>query len=228
METATRLLVIMTTLFIVGCSSGSDRGSSEPRTTADSDATRTSDVQSNNFAEATVDPSLLDGDVQPGSAPTVSLAASADLVDAGGDVMLRWSSQSATSCNASGGWSGTKFVAGEQLITSLQSNQTFTLNCEGMGGSAIAMVSVAVIGSLQISWQVPTENVDGTPIEGLSAFRIHYGTISGSYDKVVEVSGSTTNHTLDLAKGEYYLAMTAVDLDGDESGLSNEVIKRAI
>jgi hypothetical protein len=226
MRTASRLLLIVATLFIVGCSSGSDRGSSDSRGGADT--TPANFDEDNTNLLKTVDTSQADAESQSGSAPNVSLAASADVVDAGGSVTLSWSSRNATTCSASGGWSGTKSVSGQQLITSLQNNQTFTLNCEGAGGSAIAMVSVAVNGSLQLSWQVPTENVDGTPIEGLSVFRIHYGTISGSYDKVVEVSGSTTSHTMELAQGEYYLAMTAVDLDGDESGLSNEVIKQAI
>jgi hypothetical protein len=217
---------MLTTFFIVGCSSGSDRGSADSRSISNTAPVNT-EADSTNL-QKTVDASQTDAESQSGSATTVSLAASADVVDAGGSVTLSWSSRNATTCSASGGWSGTKSVAGQQLIPFLQNNQTFTLNCEGAGGSAIAMVSVAVTGSLQISWQVPTENVDGTPIEGLSVFRIHYGTISGNYDKVVEVSGATTSHTLELAQGEYYLAMTAVDLDGDESGLSNEVIKRAI
>ena len=150
------------------------------------------------------------------------------MVDAGGNVTLFWTSQNATSCSASGGWSGAQAVSGQQTLTGLQANQTYTLNCQGAGGSAVAMVSVAVIGSLQISWQAPSENVDGTPIDGLSAFRIHYGTSSGTYDKAVEVSGSASSHTLELVMGQYFIAMTAVDLDGDESALSNEVIKQSI
>jgi len=160
--------------------------------------------------------------------PTVKLSGDNDLIDAGGSVTLIWSSENADNCNASGGWSGSKGTSGQETIGGLQDSQTFSLNCAGAGGSAVAMVSVSVVGSLQISWQAPTENVDGTPINGLSAYRIHYGESSGQYDSVVEVDGSASDHTLNLIVGEYYIAMTAVDVDGDESGLSNEVVKRAI
>jgi hypothetical protein len=79
------------------------------------------------------------------------------------------------------------------------------------------------MGRLRLAWQAPTENVDGTPIEGLSSYRIHVGNYSGDYDEVVTVSGDATSHTLNLPSGTYYVVVTAVDLDGHESVFSNEV-----
>jgi hypothetical protein len=174
------------------------------------------------------DLTTLDPQPAPNGVPTVKLTVDNDLVDSGGSVTLAWDSSNVDSCAASGSWTGDKPTSGQQVFNGISANQTFSLNCTGAGGSAVAMVSVAVIGSLQISWQAPTENIDGTPVEALSAFRIHYGLQSGQYDSVVEVQGSVDSHSIDVVQGEYFIAMTAVDVEGDESGLSNEVLKTAI
>jgi len=228
MSIVSRLFLIGATMFVVGCSSGGKSGSSDELQALDNErnAAESPEPDQQPGPEPQPDPDPQSDD--PAAAPTVSLNISDDVVDAGGAVTLNWSSQYATSCTGSGGWSGDKAISGQQQISPLQNNQTFTLNCEGAGGSAVAMVSVSVLGSLQISWQAPTENVDGSAVGGIRIFRIHYGNSSRNYDKVVEVSGNTTSHTLDLIMGEYYIAMTAVDLEGDESALSNEVVKRAV
>jgi hypothetical protein len=85
------------------------------------------------------------------------------------------------------------------------------------------MVSVVPVASLSLSWQAPTENVDGTPLSGLASYQIHYGTNSGEYDSMTEVSGDALSHTLSVPVGTYYVAMTVTDNQGNASGLSNEV-----
>lgn len=76
---------------------------------------------------------------------------------------------------------------------------------------------------LELRWQAPEENVDGSPVSGINEYRIYYGESSGQYDYSEDVPGSSTSHTMYLPVGEYYLVMTAVDVEGDESGYSNEV-----
>jgi len=78
------------------------------------------------------------------AAPTVSLQADASTVDSGGSVHLIWSSQGATSCTASGGWSGTQATSGTAATPAIFSSTTFTLTCTGAGGSANASVTVSV------------------------------------------------------------------------------------
>ena len=158
-----------------------------------------------------------------GAPPTVQLSISDANPAINSTVTLSWSSTGADSCQASGAWSGARSLSGEQVTGAIGAPATFSLTCSNSAGSDVAMVSVSPIGSLVISWQAPTENVDGTPVAGLANYRIHYGTRSGQYDNVVEVSGSSTSHALSVPVGNYFVAMTAVDLDGDESGLSNEV-----
>ena len=77
--------------------------------------------------------------------------------------------------------------------------------------------------SITVSWQAPEENEDGSPVSGIDAYRIHYGETSGQYTQIDEVPGTATSHTIEVPVGQYYLAMTAVDIEGDESALSNEV-----
>jgi len=55
---------------------------------------------------------------------------------------ISWSSQNATSCTASGAWTGPKSVSGSEVIENLTTSGTFTLTCTGAGGSAADSVTV--------------------------------------------------------------------------------------
>ncbi len=81
----------------------------------------------------------------PPSTPpaTVSLLSSPSTISAGGSSTLTWTSTDATSCTASGGWSGTKAVSGNQTVTP-SSSTTYTLTCTGAGGSGSASATVTV------------------------------------------------------------------------------------
>lgn len=78
-------------------------------------------------------------------APTASLAASPTSVASGGSSMLTWSSTDATSCSASGAWSGTKAASGNQLSAALTTTTVFNLACTGPGGNASTSVIVSVV-----------------------------------------------------------------------------------
>ena len=54
------------------------------------------------------------GDNTP--APTVQLQAEPSEVESGGTTTLTWSSTNADTCQASGGWSGTKLVSGSEAV----------------------------------------------------------------------------------------------------------------
>jgi len=161
-----------------------------------------------------------------GDAPAVTLSASELEINEGGSVSLNWNASDADGCTASGGWSGSLGTSGSQSIGPLSQGTTFSLNCTGPGGSALEMISVSVIGPIELSWVAPEENVDGSALTDLAGYRIYYGTMSRSYSDMVELGApAATSHTLTLASGDYYVAMTALDGDGNESGYSNEVIK---
>lgn len=158
--------------------------------------------------------------------PAVTLSAADTVVPAGETVVLTWSSSHATSCVASGGWSGNRPVQGSVEVGPLNQNTTYSLNCSGPGGNALDMLSVSVLGVVSLEWEPPTENVDGSSIDDLSGYRIYYGPFSRDYSSEVAVDDErTTAHQLVLPSGSYYFAMTAVDVFGNESSYSNEVIK---
>ena len=165
--------------------------------------------------------------VEPDPEPTVSLSASEASVDAGANVTLTWSSTDASSCSASGAWSGSRATSGSAVVGPVNATSTFTLTCTGSGGTAVSMVSVEAVGSISLSWQAPTDNTDGTPISGISGYRIFYGTSSGAYGSPVDVTGSATSTVLNLPVDTYFIAMTVLDTNGQESGYSNEVQRSA-
>lgn len=159
--------------------------------------------------------------------PTLKLASSASAIRTGENVTLSWSGESVSNCQASGSWSGARSTIGSEIRAQLVASENYTLTCDSASGKIMAMTSVQVwSGGTQISWVPPQQNVDGTPLTDLSAFRIYVGTISQSYHEQIEVSDvSSTQRFLDLLPGEYYIAMSAVDTEGNESALSNEVRK---
>ncbi len=162
----------------------------------------------------------------PSSDPAVQLDASDDVVGSGESVQLSWSAANVDECTASGGWSGARGTQGSTVVGPISEHTTFSLTCSGPAGNAVAMLSVSVLGVVSLSWQPPTENVDGTPLTDLTGYHIHFGPDSRNYTDEVPVSGAgTTDQDLVLASGSYYIAMTALDADGNESGYSNEVVK---
>jgi hypothetical protein len=77
-------------------------------------------------------------------APSVTLSSSALAVANGSTVTLTWTSQNATSCNASGGWSGALATSGSQKSPTIDAAATFTLTCTGAGGSTAQSVTVSL------------------------------------------------------------------------------------
>jgi uncharacterized protein (TIGR02145 family) len=80
--------------------------------------------------------------------PTVSIKAN----DSNGPISvpynsvatLSWVSENATSCEASGNWSGTKDISGSELTDYLISAKTYTITCAGSGGETSDSVTVNV------------------------------------------------------------------------------------
>jgi hypothetical protein len=160
--------------------------------------------------------------------PTLTFSVSEASVDSGGYATLSWSSSHAEECSASGGWSGTRATSGSEAVGPLQQGTTFSLACSGAGGNVLDMLTITVVSPVSVSWVAPTENVDGTPLTKLAGYRLYVGQISGAYTDSISLSDpSATSHVLDLQTGSYYLAMTAIDGDGNESAFSNEIERTA-
>jgi hypothetical protein len=81
----------------------------------------------------------------------------------------------------------------------------------------------------ELSWQIPTQTVDGQTLSDLAGYRIHYGTKQDAMVNSIEVPSAGLNKykVENLTPGTYYFAVRAVTSDGTESELSN-VISRVI
>jgi hypothetical protein len=77
-------------------------------------------------------------------APTVTLSANPTSVTSGGSSTLTWNSTNATTCTASGGWSGARATSGSQSTGALTATTGYTLTCNGTGGSAAQSTTVTV------------------------------------------------------------------------------------
>ena len=77
-------------------------------------------------------------------APTVSLIATPASVVSGNSSTLTWSSTNATSCVASGGWSGSQSTSGSIATGALTASTGYTLTCTGSGGNASSTATVTV------------------------------------------------------------------------------------
>ncbi len=86
----------------------------------------------------------------PTQNPTVDLTADSYNVNNNGTTTVRWTSQNATSCTASGGvngWSGYKSTTGSFFTGSLTSTTTYNITCSNSRGSANDSVTITVNGT---------------------------------------------------------------------------------
>jgi fibronectin type 3 domain-containing protein len=88
-------------------------------------------------------------------------------------------------------------------------------------GMLCSMVSLAEAGTVTLGWDRSTE-------ADLAGYRIYYGDSPRAqtmYSQTVPINNKyATSWQLTLPDGVYYFALTAVDLAGNESGFSNEVV----
>jgi hypothetical protein len=76
--------------------------------------------------------------------PMVNLSAAPGSVSKGAGSMLSWSATNATSCTASGGWSGSLAMSGSKSTGALSATTTYTLTCNGNSGTIPASRSITV------------------------------------------------------------------------------------
>ena len=77
--------------------------------------------------------------------------------------------------------------------------------------------------SVTLEWDAPTEDAMGRPLTDLVGYRLYYTTalpLDGPESKAVEVGPATRYDIADLPAGEYFFGVTALDLSGNESDLS--------
>jgi hypothetical protein len=103
-------------------------------------------------------------------------------------------------------------VSDGQISTALSA---FSLTVTAAGASGAT-------GAATLSWEAPTENMDGTALTDLAGYRIYYGTSADALTQEISINttGTTTYMITDLAPATYYFAIKAFTSSGAESSLS--------
>ncbi|HEU5138086.1 MAG TPA: fibronectin type III domain-containing protein [Steroidobacteraceae bacterium] len=156
------------------------------------------------------------GVAQAQTAGTVTLQANRTSSTGSFAPVLTWSTNPvASSCTASGGWSGTKAVSGTQTLPTITASTNYTLTCAWANGST------------SVSWVAPTTNTDGSPLVNLAGFRVYYGTSSTSLTNTYLVDDMTRRSATisPLTPGTWYFAVRAFNTSNVESDTSNVASK---
>jgi hypothetical protein len=144
---------------------------------------------------------------------------------------LTWNSTNATSCIASGDWSGGKNLSDSETVNGLVIDSQYMLTCDGPGGSTSDTAVVTVVlsnnGTALLSWEPPTQNTDGSLLEDLAGYKIYYGTSPGVYSQTIVLDDKTLTSYLveNLGPAQWYFKMTAYNELGLESVDTEELSK---
>jgi hypothetical protein len=140
-----------------------------------------------------------------------------------------WSTTpAATSCTASGDWSGTKAASGTETLPSFSAStaKAYSLVCNWPGDTQAIL-----------SWIPPTQYTDGTPVAFcanatdsgvcIAKYRVRHGTATGAWPDVRDVANPTAKGATwtGLGAGPHFFVVSAVTGYGSESGVSNEAGK---
>jgi hypothetical protein len=159
---------------------------------------------------------LLGATAQAQTAGTVTFTANQTSATGSLVPVLTWSTTPvASSCLASGGWSGTKFAAGTETLAAITSSKSYTLTCSWGGGSA------------KVSWTAPTTNTDSSALTNLSGFKVLFGNSASALSQSKSISDPTATSTTitALGSGTWYFAVRAVNASNVESANSTVTSK---
>ena len=106
--------------------------------------------------------------------PTItSFNTSATSIYANESISLSWQSNNATSCTASGDWSGNKSTSGSETITLTEiRSHTFTLNCGDSNNNVNSTVSVDVLETNDDIYEIDKESYCRIPNNNASSYWI--------------------------------------------------------
>jgi hypothetical protein len=155
---------------------------------------------------------LLASMAQAQSAGTITFTANRTSATGSLTPILTWSTTPvASSCTASGAWSGTKFASGSETLASITSNKSYTLTCSWGNGTAT------------VAWTKPTKNSDGSTLTDLAGFKVVYGNSASALSLSKSITGATATSTSlgSLGAGTWYFAVRAVNSKGVESANSS-------
>jgi len=140
---------------------------------------------------------------------------------------LVWRVSFADGCGADNGWTAASGTSGRATILDPEPGANYGLNCWNQTSSATANFAAntqlsATTQPVQIHWQTPPNQQNET-----AGYRLFVGERSASYSQVVQLPANLANsHTLHLAPGNYFVAMSTLGHNGFQSALSREIAIR--
>jgi hypothetical protein len=171
--------------------------------------------------------SVVVNSIPPPPAPTLNLSADDLIVDANGSTTIRWTTTNADACTADGGWSASTSPSSQQFISTIPVTTTYSMTCIGLGGTISDSVTITAnqitSGSVELIWEAPTTNEDGSVLTDLSGYTIYYGTNQNNLNQIIDINttGVTTYTINNLPAATYYFTLTAKDNSNNESAQSN-------
>ncbi|NGZ84265.1 DUF3443 family protein [Duganella aceris] len=144
----------------------------------------------------------------PPPSPSASLTLAPANINTAQTSVLSWSSANATSCTASGAWSGTKATSGSVTVTpGAVGNFTYSLACSGDGGTANASAALSVTAALSNSAAII---VDSGPTGVSGAINVPY--VSVTVCRPATTTCQTIDHVL-VDTGSYGLRLLSSALN---------------
>lgn len=201
----TRLLALCAGVILAACGGGGGGGSTSA-STGISTSTGSSGGASTTTPTNPTTPTSPTTPTTPVATPTATIAASTASVSAGQNVTLTWSSQNtgATTCQASGAWSGQVATSGSQVVATTAATAaytaTYTITCgSASANTAVSVTPPVVSNTMQIV-------VDNGPAANEGAINTPFVTVT------VCRPGTSTCQTVDhvlLDTGSYGLRLIA-------------------
>ena len=158
------------------------------------------------------------------AAPTVTISVSPSPIILGSSATLTWSSTNATSCTASGAWSGVEATSGTQSVTPTSTGtDTYSLSCTGAGGtgsnSATLTVNAPAAPTVSISFDPTSITLGASSTLTWSSTNATSCTASGSWSGAESTSGSESVTPSATGSDTYTLDCTGAGGSTTESAI---------
>lgn len=137
--------------------------------------------------------------------PTATLSAYPTVVAPGGLSTLTWSSLNASSCVASGAWSGSLAGSGSQSTGALNTSANYSLRCSGSSGSSALVSATVTVSSTAMSVSPATTALTLTRTQQFTATVPGGGLATWTVDGVAGGNGTVGS----ISSGGLYTAGTA-------------------
>lgn len=98
-------------------------------------------------------------------------------------------------------------------------------------GASAAPSTATGIGAVTLNWMPPTANTNGSVLTNLAGYHIYYGTSPDKLTQMIALNNQgLTSYVVEglTANTVYYFAITAVNSNNIQSGLSNVATKDVV